>query len=404
MITAPVAAPAVRSPRGGGQVGRGRPRGGGQAGRGHPGGTPARFYAFSARPDAVASDAVITSIISICGRDASVLFDPGSTYSYVSYLFAHFMDTPRESLGTTVYVSTPVGDSVVVDQIYRSCVITFCGYETRADLLFLDMTDFEVILGMDWLSPYHAILDCHARTVTLAMPKLPRLEWKGLSVSTSSQIIFIVFIDDILIYSCSMEDHEHHLRVVDIVAFLGHVVSGEGIKVDPKKIEAVQSCPRLTSATEIRSFLGLSGYYRRFVEGFSSIIKAGQFDDPHLLVLRETILQGSTKEVSIGEDGVLRLQGRICVPNVDGLRERILEEAHSSRYSIYPGTTKMYCDLKQHYWRRRMKRDIIEYVARCLNCQQVKYEHQRPGGLLQQMTILEWKWERITMDFVVGLP
>lgn len=51
-----------------------------------------------------------------------------------------------------------------------------------------------------------------------------------------------------------------------------------------------------------------------------------------------------------------------------------------------------------------MKKDIIAYVARCLNCQQVKYEHQRPGGLFQKIEILEWKWERITMDFVVGLP
>ena len=51
-----------------------------------------------------------------------------------------------------------------------------------------------------------------------------------------------------------------------------------------------------------------------------------------------------------------------------------------------------------------MKKDIVEYVARCLICQQVNYEHQRPGGLLQQMPIPEWKWERITMDFVVRLP
>ncbi|XP_070013185.1 uncharacterized protein [Nicotiana sylvestris] len=81
------------------------------------------------------------------------------------------------------------GDSVVVDWIYRSYVVTFCGYETRADLLLLDMTDFEVILGMDWLSPYHAILDCHAKTITLAMLELLRLGWKGFSVSTSSQVI-----------------------------------------------------------------------------------------------------------------------------------------------------------------------------------------------------------------------
>ncbi|XP_070056797.1 uncharacterized protein [Nicotiana tomentosiformis] len=98
------------------------------------------------------------------------------TYSYVSSLFAHFLDIPRESLGTPVYASTPVGDSMVMDRIYQSCVITFYGYETIADLLLLDMIDFEVILGMDWLSPYHVILDCHAKTITLAMPELRRLE------------------------------------------------------------------------------------------------------------------------------------------------------------------------------------------------------------------------------------
>ncbi|XP_070018815.1 uncharacterized protein [Nicotiana sylvestris] len=118
-----------------------------------------------------------------------VLFDPRSTYSYVSSLFAYVLDIPRESLGTPIYVSTPVSDYVIVDQIYRSCVVTFCGYETRADLLLLDMTDFEVILGMDWLSPYYAILDCYAKAVTLAMLEFPRLEWKGSSVSTSSRVI-----------------------------------------------------------------------------------------------------------------------------------------------------------------------------------------------------------------------
>ncbi|XP_070006763.1 uncharacterized protein [Nicotiana sylvestris] len=75
-------------------------------------------------------------------------------------------------------------------------------------------------------------------------------------------------------------------------------------------------------------------------------IKARQFDDPHLAVLRETVLQGNAKEVSISEDGALRLQGRLCVPNIDGLRERILEEAYILRYSIHPSATKMYRDLR----------------------------------------------------------
>ncbi|XP_070054943.1 uncharacterized protein [Nicotiana tomentosiformis] len=96
---------------------------------------------------------------------------------------------PRESLGVPIYVSMPVGNSVVVDQVYLSCIVTFCGYETKENLLMLDMTDFEVILGMDWLSLYHAILDCHAKMVTLVMPELPRLEWRGSSISAPSRVI-----------------------------------------------------------------------------------------------------------------------------------------------------------------------------------------------------------------------
>ncbi|XP_075101429.1 uncharacterized protein LOC142177002 [Nicotiana tabacum] len=86
-------------------------------------------------------------------------------------------------------MSMLVGDSVIVDRVYRSCVVTFCGYETTTDLLLLDMVDFEVILGMEWLSVYHAILDCYAKTITLAMPQFPRLELRSSSIGTSSKVI-----------------------------------------------------------------------------------------------------------------------------------------------------------------------------------------------------------------------
>ncbi|XP_070017626.1 uncharacterized protein [Nicotiana sylvestris] len=75
------------------------------------------------------------------------------------------------------------------------------------------------------------------------------------------------------------------------------------------------------------------------------------------------------------------LQGWICVPNIDALRGLILEEAHSLRYSIHSGVTKMYRDLKKYYWWRRMKKDIVAYVSHCLNFQRVKYKHKKPGGL-----------------------
>jgi len=165
-------------------VGKGHPRG-----RDQSGGAPTRFYDFLARTDVVASDVAIKCIISIRGRDASVLFDLGFAYSYVSSLFAYFLGVPHESLGTSEYVSTLVGDSVVVDRIIQSCIMNLYSYETREDLLLLDMTNFEVILSMDCLSPYHAVLDFHAKTDTLAMPELPRLEWKGLPVGAPNRVI-----------------------------------------------------------------------------------------------------------------------------------------------------------------------------------------------------------------------
>ena len=148
------------------------------------------------------------------------------------------------------------------------------------------------------------------------------------------------------------------------------------------------------------------GGFLACVEARSSFldkIKGKQFTDEKLIRIRDKVLRGEANEAKIDEEGVLRIKGRVCVARVDDLIHTILIEAHSSRYSIHPGATKMYRDLKQHFWWSRMKHDIVELVAKCPNCQQVKYEHQRPGGTLQRMPIPEWKWERIAMDFVVDL-
>ncbi|XP_059279087.1 uncharacterized protein LOC132033204 [Lycium ferocissimum] len=121
-------------------------------------------------------------------------------------------------------------------------------------------------------------------------------------------------------------------------------------------------------------------------------------------MIQDKVLSGEAKEAILEDEVVLRIKGHICVPRVDDLIPLILKEAHSSRYSIHPGATKMYPDLRQHYWWGRIKRDIVEFVAQFLNCQQVKYEHKRRGGMTQRIPIPEWRWERIAMDFVVGLP
>ena len=103
-------------------------------------------------------------------------------------------------------------------------------------------------------------------------------------------------------------------------------------------------------------------------------IKVAQNDDDILqgfLTLMEKVVKG--------EDGIIRYEGRLCVPFNEELKAEILREAHHSKYTIHPGVTKMFQDMKRVYWWPGMKQDVATFVAKCLTCQQVKSEHQRPG-------------------------
>ena len=122
-------------------------------------------------------------------------------------------------------------------------------------------------------------------------------------------------------------------------------------------------------------------------------VKEAQDKDEECVRIRMRMTEG--EEVKFKEDsmGLLRFENRVWVPLVPELREEILQEAHSTRYSIHPGSTKMYQDLCQHFWWPNLKREVAECVSRCLTCQRVKAEHQRPSGLLQPLEIPEWKWE-----------
>ncbi|GJY89807.1 putative reverse transcriptase domain-containing protein [Tanacetum coccineum] len=103
-------------------------------------------------------------------------------------------------------------------------------------------------------------------------------------------------------------------------------------------------------------------------------------------------------------DGTLCLHGRSWLPCYGDLRSVIMQKSHKSKYSIHPGSDKMYQDMKKLYWWPNMKADIATYVSKCLTCARVKVEHQRPSGLLVQPAIPEWKWDNITMDFITKLP
>nr|GEX13420.1 putative reverse transcriptase domain-containing protein [Tanacetum cinerariifolium] len=249
----------------------------------------------------------------------------------------------------------------------------------------------------------------------------------------------IVFIDDILIYSRSEEEHEAHLNtILDLlkkeklyekfskcefllkeVQFLGHMVNIEGIHVDPSKVESVKNWKTPESPIEIRSFLGLASYYRRFIENFSKIAKPltqltqknkayvwGDKQKEAFHILKEKLYNAPVLALPDGpndfvvyydasnqgfgcvlmqrgkrdDDGIYFFD-RVWIPSVGGIRKLIIDEAHTSRYSVYPGADKMYYDLRDLYWWPGMKRDIAEYPE-----------------------IPEWKREKITMDLVTKLP
>ena len=133
-------------------------------------------------------------------------------------------------------------------------------------------------------------------------------------------------------------------------------------------------------------------------------IREAQKDDEEIQHIKTQVEVDKAPNFRVDKQEILWYRDRICVPKKEELRRIILEEAHSSVYSIHPGSTKMYQDLKSKYWWSGMKKDIAEYVAHCDICQRIKVEHQRPAGLLQPLPIPVWKWDEISMDFIVGLP
>ncbi|GJY74011.1 putative reverse transcriptase domain-containing protein [Tanacetum coccineum] len=369
----------------------------------------------------------------------------------------------------------------------------------------------------------------------------------------------IVFIDDILTYSKDKKEHEEHLKAILELLKKEKL----GIHVDPDKIESIKDWASPKTSMEIRQFLGLASYYRRFIKGFLKIAKSmtkltqkgikfnwGEKEEnafqlikqklcsaPILALLegsedfvvycdashkglgvvlmqREKVIAYASRQLKVHEknytthdlelgsvvfalkiwrhylygtkctvftnhkslqhilnqkelnmrqrswlellsdydydiryhpgkanevadalshkerikplrkedvggmirkdvpkekleprvDGTLCLNGGSWLPCYGDLRSVIMHESHKSKYSIHPGSEKMYQDMKKLYWWPNMKADIATYVSKCLTCARVKAEHQRPSGLLVQPAIPEWKWDNIMMDFITKLP
>ncbi|KAJ9552808.1 LOW QUALITY PROTEIN: hypothetical protein OSB04_016853 [Centaurea solstitialis] len=562
---------------------------------------------------------VVTGTFLLNNYPASVLFGSGADKSYVSLEFR-----PKTNRKEEYIIEYSNGELVRANKVVRKCTLGLSGKDFSIDLIPIKIGSFDIIVGMDWMSNHQATLCCAEKIVMLALPDGGVLEVHGEKARKYIKI-------------ASYMKMRGHLRK-ECVAFMAHVIDKQRrsksrisqwcenfpkysrksyldypattgriphrlspwsrphnevtlstsaptsrtarrrIYVDPAKIEAIKNWEAPKAPTEIRQFLGLAGYYRRFIANFSKIAQPlttltqkdkkfiwgekqeGAFqllkhklcnaptlalpkgtdnfvvycDASHqglgcVLMQNEKVIAYASRQLEVHEknytthdlelgavvfvlkiwrhylygtkctiftdhkslqcildqkmlnmrqrrwvellsdydceikispregecssrrakqegkgeadkdkghgsildaqmealkadnlkketflniekefeekvDGVCYFKGRIWIPRVEQLRKMLMDEAHQSRYSIHPGSDKMYKGLKEHYWWPGMKRDIATYVSKCLTCAKVKAEHQKPSGLLQQPEIPEWKWEQISMDFVTMLP
>ncbi|WVZ80449.1 hypothetical protein U9M48_027922 [Paspalum notatum var. saurae] len=133
-------------------------------------------------------------------------------------------------------------------------------------------------------------------------------------------------------------------------------------------------------------------------------IIAAQKQDNGMAHIQDGIDDKKKACFKLDEEGVLWFKNRLVVPKDMELRKKILDEAHTSMFTLHPDSNKMYQDLKQKFWWTQMKREIAKYVSECDVCPRVKADHLKPAGMLQPLAVPAWKWEDIHMDFIVGLP
>ena len=138
----------------------------------------------------------------------------------------------------------------------------------------------------------------------------------------------------------------------------------------------------------------------RVIPDLKRMMVNAQKNDAKLQEIVQLVSTGNKIDYAIDGNGGLLYNSRLCVPNDMDLKKKILYESHNTAFTMHPEGNKMYQDMKQYYWWRGMKKDIYEYVSKCLTCHQVKAEHQVPSDLLNPLLIPQWKWDNITMDFV----
>ena len=153
--------------------------------------TQARVFAVT-QQEADAAPEVVTGTMSVFDRNAYILIDPGATHSFISVEFAANASIAPQLLDGAVVVSLPTGDSIVAETVYKSSKISIESQEFMADLIVLAISEFDVILGMDWLSKYRASVDCFRKEVRLCSPSGTEVIFRGVRKSLFASMVSVM--------------------------------------------------------------------------------------------------------------------------------------------------------------------------------------------------------------------
>nr|GEU56750.1 putative reverse transcriptase domain-containing protein [Tanacetum cinerariifolium] len=484
---------------------------------------------------------VVTGTFHLNNCYASMLFDSGVDRSFVSTTFSALLDVAPSTLDTSYAIELADGRVSKINIVLRGCTLGLLGHPFNIDIMPIGLGSSDVIIVMDWLAKYHALIVCDEKVVRIPygdevliirgdncdggsklniisytrtqkyiqkgcqvflpqltskkvedkseekrledvpivreflevfpedLPGLPparQVEFqidlvpgaapvvrasyrltpaKMQELSTQLQELFdrgfirpsslpwgapVMFVKkkDGSFQICidyrelnkltvkNRKEHEGHLKLIlkllkeeELYAKFSKCefwLSKKSVKFDwEEKTEAAFQLlnQKLCSASILALPEGSKNfvvYYDASHKGLSAVLMQKE----KVTAYASRQLKGMINKLEPRADGVLCLNNRSWISCFGDLRALIMHESHKSKYSIHPGSNKMYQDLKKQYWWPNMKAGITTYVSKCLTCAKVKIEYQKLSGLLVQPEIPQWKWDNITIDFVTKLP
>nr|GEU93265.1 hypothetical protein [Tanacetum cinerariifolium] len=382
---------------------------------------------------------IVTGTFLLNNRYASILLDTGADRSFVSTAFSSLIDIIPTTLDHNYDVELADDRIIWVNTLIRACTLNFLNHPFNIDLMPIEMGSFDVIIGMDWLVKYHAVIVCDEKLVRVPFG-VEILVFHGdgsnnghecrlnIISCTKTQRYLLkgcpIFLAHVTTKEAEDKSKEKRLRFIEGFSKIAKSMTKltqKKVKFDrgDKQEAAFQiikqklcSAPILALPNEVRTSL-FTAILRLNVWARSSSVRSEDLAALSVwnkVYRTEAMKPENLKSEDMGEkpkkeklepraDGTLCLNNRSWLSCYGDLRTLIMHESYKSKYSVHSGSDKMYQDMKLLYWWPNIKDDIATYVSKCLTYLRVKAEHQKPSGLLEQLEIPQWKWDNITMDF-----